>query len=143
VLWIVGIVAALLFLGLGLQNAGSRKARLGWLAAFAAVVFVLVALRFGARALSVVGPLALWLAWSLVQRLRQKRVQSDAPNGRSSHGVMTREQALRVLGLQEGASLEAVAAAHRQLIKKLHPDQGGSGFLTQQVNEARKVLESG
>ena len=55
---------------------------------------------------------------------------------------MTREEALRVLGLEEGASSDDVTRAHRHLIKKLHPDQGGSSFLAQQVNEAKRVLQS-
>jgi curved DNA-binding protein CbpA len=53
---------------------------------------------------------------------------------------MSRQEALRVLGLSQGASPEQVRAAHRQLIKKLHPDQGGSSFLAQQVNDAKQVL---
>jgi curved DNA-binding protein CbpA len=53
---------------------------------------------------------------------------------------MSRDEALQVLGLTEGASEERIRAAHRQLIKKLHPDQGGSSLLAQQVNEAKHVL---
>jgi curved DNA-binding protein CbpA len=53
---------------------------------------------------------------------------------------MSHEEALKVLGLEAGASAEAVMKAHRELIKKVHPDQGGSSFLTQQVNEAKQVL---
>ena len=55
---------------------------------------------------------------------------------------MTREDALRVLGLREGATREAIAQAHRSLIKKVHPDQGGSDLLAQQVNEAKQVLDA-
>ena len=53
---------------------------------------------------------------------------------------MSRDEALQVLGLAEGASEERIRAAHRQLIKKLHPDQGGSSLLLQQVNAAKQVL---
>ncbi len=31
----------------------------------------------------------------------------------------------------------------RNLIKKVHPDHGGSDLLAQQVNEAKRVLDSG
>jgi curved DNA-binding protein CbpA len=55
---------------------------------------------------------------------------------------MTREEALRVLGLKEGASRAEIIHAHRSLIKKVHPDHGGSDLLAQQVNEARRVLQS-
>lgn len=66
---------------------------------------------------------------------------SDAPKGRApSSGKMTREEAYQILGLQTGASNEAIASAHRNLMKRLHPDQGGSTWLAARVNEARDLL---
>lgn len=53
---------------------------------------------------------------------------------------MSRAEALEVLGLQEGATAEEVALAYKNLMVKVHPDQGGSTFLASQVNEARRVL---
>jgi hypothetical protein len=56
--------------------------------------------------------------------------------------AMTREEALRVLGLGPDASEAEIRAAHRRLIAGLHPDRGGSSFLAALINRARDVLIS-
>ena len=53
---------------------------------------------------------------------------------------MDRQEALKVLGLAENPSREEVIAAHRRLMQKVHPDHGGSTYLAQQLNEAKRVL---
>ena len=60
--------------------------------------------------------------------------------GRSGSGVMSRREALETLGLEEGASPEEIVRAHRTLMKKLHPDRGGSTGLAARVNQAKDVL---
>ena len=55
-------------------------------------------------------------------------------------GGMTRADALSLLGLEEGADRAAVLDAHRRLMKRVHPDLGGSAALAAQINEAKDRL---
>jgi hypothetical protein len=55
-------------------------------------------------------------------------------------GAMSRRDALEVLGLAEGASAADIIRAHRTLMKKFHPDHGGSTTLAARVNQAKDVL---
>ena len=65
---------------------------------------------------------------------------AQTPPSDAASGEMNQEQALSVLGLEEGASREEILAAHRRLMQKIHPDRGGSEHLAGVLNRARDVL---
>jgi hypothetical protein len=108
---------------------------------------LIVALPLGFLGLSLLGwqPARGLLAAYLDRRYPRwgEHVEDDAAAGRSRpapSGKMSEQEAYQILGLQPGASAEDVTRAHRGLIKKLHPDQGGSTYLAARVNEAKDVL---
>lgn len=67
--------------------------------------------------------------------------QTPPPRGQRSD--MSREEALAVLGLAEGASVDDIRAAHRRLIQRMHPDVGGTADLAARINRAKDVLLGG
>jgi hypothetical protein len=53
---------------------------------------------------------------------------------------MTRKEALDVFGLDDSATREDVQREYRRLMRKIHPDLGGSSYLAAKINEAKDVL---
>ncbi|MCB1451793.1 MAG: DnaJ domain-containing protein [Nitratireductor sp.] len=73
----------------------------------------------------------------------REHAHTDADPGQrrpSGSGAMTKEEAYQVLGLSAGAGPDKVREAHRRLMKRLHPDNGGSTFLAAKINQAKDIL---
>ena len=100
-----------------------------------AAVALALGLRFSAAGRFMLGvPLiAGALIWGYY-RLRTRKPKPVAPR------LMPADDARRLLGLSENASLEEIRAAHRRLIARVHPDAGGSEELANRVNVARDTL---
>ena len=82
-------------------------------------------------------PILAVLGGMLAYPLAQKK---DWLPGRRPGGSMTVEEAYLVLGLNPGATAGEIKAAHRNLMKRSHPDQGGTAYLAAKVNAAKEVL---
>jgi hypothetical protein len=84
-----------------------------------------------------------YLDWRLPGWRDQDSDQGKRAGGgrrRARGNRMSAEEAYAVLGIGPGASEEDIRQAHRRLMMKMHPDQGGSTYLAARINEAKEVL---
>ena len=79
----------------------------------------------------VLAVLAVALAWYFLRRQIRPTPRPDAL-----------AEARALLGVAEGADPETIRAAHRRLVARVHPDQGGTEELARKVNAARDLLIS-
>jgi len=72
----------------------------------------------------------------------QERFTSETSgwSGSADPAQMSREEACEILGVARDASREEIIDAWRRLIKRMHPDSGGSAFLAAKINAAKTVL---
>jgi DnaJ homolog subfamily C member 19 len=55
-------------------------------------------------------------------------------------GQMSVNEAAKLLDVAPDADADAINAAHRRLIAKVHPDAGGTAELAARINQARDLL---
>jgi len=70
------------------------------------------------------------------RELQGAHAQGDA----DAKGQITPKEAYNVLGLSTDATRADVQRAHKELMKRFHPDQGGSNYLAAKINEAKDIL---
>jgi hypothetical protein len=128
---VITLAAIALVAGLAVLAATGR---MHWLAAAGAAL-----LPFERRAGSLLRYLP--LIGKLFGAYQSTRGGAGAGTGqRPSSGDMDLNEAREVLGLGPDPSRDEIIDAHRRLMQKIHPDRGGSTYLAQQLNEAKRVL---
>lgn len=85
---------------------------------------------------------ALLESWLDVNRVgwREYIEETAGASGGPKSAADENAEAYAVLGLRPGATADEIRKAHRELMKGVHPDHGGSSYLAAKVNEARDRL---
>jgi len=76
----------------------------------------------------------------VIAYFRERNAGQSTPTPDVQSEIKNREDALEVLGLQEGADEKAIKAAYKKLMQKVHPDQDGSEWMAAKLNQARDFL---
>jgi len=138
-------IIVLLALSVPATDRGRKGLENTLLGALAVGAMVLVLTKAGMPWLAI----ALALFFTSAKRFtgRRRASDSDPPTGREDGrrggGEMTREEAYRVLGLSPDATREQIVAEYRRLMKRVHPDQGGTTYLASRLNQAKDRLLEG
>lgn len=113
-----------------------------WLIVLFVVVTILILFRCGLRIPAGAMSLTLFMA-ALVEhilRIRLLHKAGRAQGGKSSEKTLSVKEAQEMLGLADHYTQAQVKEAYHRLMKKIHPDQGGSKYMAAQLNQAKELL---
>ena len=69
-----------------------------------------------------------------------KRSRKRGSSARCMSGGMNVDRALEILGIEAGSTEDDIHAAYNHLMKRVHPDVGGSAYFAMELNAARDEL---
>jgi hypothetical protein len=81
-----------------------------------------------------------WRVEDWRDRAEERAQSAGGGRAKSRGGRMSADEARAVLEVGPNATEEDIRQAHRRLMKKMHPDHGGSTYLAARINEAKEVL---
>ena len=75
-----------------------------------------------------------------ILRVFSRVKQSNSNYSRQNIDISGIEEAYEILGLAMDASDEEIDRAYKELIRKNHPDMGGSEYIAKKINAAREYI---
>lgn len=104
------------------------------------ILFLIFLMRFNPKIISMI-PLVfvLFFKWMPVLNFL-KNIFFSKKTESVNFKKMDREEALEILGLDRKATKDEIIERYNKLIKKNHPDLGGSEWITKRINKARDIL---
>lgn len=96
------------------------------------IVLIIVLIKFKLLA-------ALFYLMPFLIKIKEKFNLKTYQNKSSNH-VSNLHEAYEILGIDKSASVEEIETAYKDLIRKNHPDNGGSEYLAKKINLAREFI---
>ena len=78
------------------------------------------------------------IAQQLMPFIQARARKQQMSNGNTSN--MTKDEAQEILGIDKNASKSTIEKRFKILMKKNHPDSGGSSYITKKIIEAKDIL---
>ena len=105
------------------------------------LLVILFSVRFFPAVITAIpGVLLIFYRWKFVISLISKFLNFKQSKRGNFKKTMTRKEALEILGLKDEATKREILDSYNNLIKKNHPDLGGSDWITKRLNQARDTL---